>query len=322
LGNYVARRLLLFLPTLIGASVLIFAIMRILPGDVAVRILAGPTGQNQYTHAEVVKLRGKLGLDDPVPLQYVRWLAKASKLDFGESVVRIGPVSSDIVRRFTHVTLELAILTTIISLTLGLASGVTQAVWNNTVVDAALRAVSIGGLAMPAFWVGSLLVIATVRLFNWLPPLGFTPFWIDPWKNLQQVALPALSLGYLLAATISRMTRATTLEVLGADYVRTARAKGLSSTSVILRHALRNALLPVVTIAGLQIGALLGGTVIIERLFNLPGVGSAAVSAISAGDYPTVEFVVVLYAFIFLLINLCIDIAYGVIDPRVRHGSQ
>ena len=271
--NYAIRRLLLFIPTLIAVSMLVFALMRVVPGDVAILILAGPgeEGATLFTDEEVQALREQLGLDNPIYVQYVDWMRGVITLDFGDSLFANSPVASDVLRRFYRVSLPLTFLTVILALLFAIPSGVAQAIMQDRPLDYILRAISIGGVAMPGFVVGTLMLLLTVRVFTWIPPLEFRPIWEDPLITLQQLIMPALALGYLFSASLSRMVRSTMLEVLRQDYIRTARAKGLNSSTVIVRHALRNALLPVVTLAGLQLGTLLGGTVIIETLFNLPG---------------------------------------------------
>ena len=320
--NYAIRRLLLFIPTLLVVSMLVFGLMRVVPGDVAILVLAGPgeEGATRFTDEQVQEVRERLGLDDPIYVQYVNWMRGVVTLDFGDSLFANSPVASDVIRRFYRVSLPLTLLTVSIALLLAIPSGVVQAIMQGSIWDYILRAISIGGVAMPGFVVGTLMLLLTVRVFGWIPPLEYRPFWEDPWITLQQLIMPALALGYLFSASLSRMVRSTMLEVLREDYIRTARAKGLKSSTVLIRHALRNALLPVVTLAGLQLGALLGGTVIIETLFNLPGVGRATIQAINTRDYPLVQFVVLLFATIFLTVNLTIDLAYGVLDPRIRYG--
>ena len=261
------------------------------------------------------------GLNDPLYVQYVDWMRGVITLDFGESLFTNSPVATDVLPAVLE----------------GVAAahdhdrqprpavrdpraGVIQAIMQDSPADYVLRAISIGGVAMPGFVVGTLMLLVTVRIFLWIPPLEFQPIWEEPLVTVQQVIMPALALGYLFSASLSRMVRSTMLEVLRQDYIRTAHAKGLKSSTVIVRHALRNALLPVITLAGLQLGGLLGGTVIIETLFNLPGVGRATIQAINSRDYPLVQFVVMMFATIFLTVNLAIDLIYGVLDPRIRYG--
>ena len=320
--NYAIRRILLFVPTLLMVSILIFGLMRVVPGDVAILILAGPDeeGTTRFTEEEVQALRDRLGLNDPLYVQYGDWMRGVITLDFGESLFTNSPVATDVLRRFWRVSLPLTIMTVSLALLFAIPSGVIQAIMQDSPADYVLRAISIGGVAMPGFVVGTLMLLVTVRVFLWIPPLEFQPIWEEPLVTVQQVIMPALALGYLFSASLSRMVRSTMLEVLRQDYIRTAHAKGLKSSTVIVRHALRNALLPVITLAGLQLGGLLGGTVIIETLFNLPGVGRATIQAINSRDYPLVQFVVMMFATIFLTVNLAIDLIYGVLDPRIRYG--
>ena len=320
--NYAIRRILLFVPTLLMVSILIFGLMRVVPGDVAILILAGPDeeGTTRFTEEDVQALRDRLGLNDPLYVQYVDWMRGVITLDFGESLFTNSPVATDVLRRFWRVSLPLTIMTVSLALLFAIPSGVIQAIMQDSPADYVLRAISIGGVAMPGFVVGTLMLLVTVRVFLWIPPLEFQPIWEEPLVTVQQVIMPALALGYLFSASLSRMVRSTMLEVLRQDYIRTAHAKGLKSSTVIVRHALRNALLPVITLAGLQLGGLLGGTVIIETLFNLPGVGRATIQAINSRDYPLVQFVVMMFATIFLTVNLAIDLIYGVLDPRIRYG--
>lgn len=317
---YLIRRLTLFVPTLILVTVLIFIILRVLPGNVAILVLAGPGGENHFSQADVKRVEHELHLDKPVPVQYAEWVGGAAKLDFGKSVIQSSPVASQVVQRFLRCTWELAVLTVFFSVLIAVPLGVLQAVKQNTVIDYVLRLITIGGIAIPGFVSGTLIIIVAVRYFHWLPPIEYKPLWADPATNLKQMFLPALVLGYAFSAAIARLLRATMLEVLREDHVRTARAKGLAERTVLTRHALRNSLLPVITIIGGQIGALLGGTAIAEQLFNLPGVGNAAVQAIQYRDYPLLQFIVLLFGVIFMVTNLAVDLSYAWIDPRIRYG--
>jgi peptide/nickel transport system permease protein len=318
--RYIIQRIGLFIPTVIIVSIIIFTVMRIVPGNVAVLILVGPGGENRYSAEDVKKVEQQLGLDQPLPVQYINWMKGVVTLDFGGSVIQNSPVASQVMQRFLRVTLELAVLTILIALAIAIPSGVIQAVWRNSPWDYVLRFLTIGGIATPTFVLGSLVIIVAVRSFGWLPPIGYKPIWEDPILNLKQMLLPAITLGYAFAASTARMVRSSMLEVLREDYVRTARAKGLRGSTVITRHAVRNCLLPVITLVGAQVGALLGGTVVSETLFNLPGVGRTAIDAINNRDYPLVQFIVLMYAVIFMFVNLLVDLAYAAIDPRIRYG--
>jgi peptide/nickel transport system permease protein len=317
---YLIRRLTLFAPTLFLVTVLIFIILRVLPGNVAVLVLAGPGGENRFSQADVKRVEHQLHLDKPIPVQYAEWVGGALKLDFGKSVIQSSPVASQVFQRFLRCTWELTVLTVIFSLIIALPLGVLQAVKQNSFTDYVLRLITIGGIAIPGFVSGTLVIIVAVRYFHWLPPIQYRTLWADPATNLKQMILPSLVLGYGFAAAIARLVRSAMLEVLRYDHVRTARAKGLAERTVLVRHALRNSLLPVITIIGGQVGALLGGTAIAEQLFNLPGVGSAAVQAIQNRDYPLLQFIVLLFALVFMITNLLVDLSYAWIDPRVRYG--
>lgn len=316
---YIVRRLLLVPVTMFVASVAIFAVLRVVPGDVALTILAGREGVSAIHEEDLAKIRRELGLNRPVPMQYLSWIGNLARLDLGKSLFYDVPVRDEFAKRFP-VTLEMAVLTIIISLSIGIPVGVMTAIKQDTPVDYVLRVISIGGIAMPGFWIGSMVILVLSLYFHYLPPIGYIPVWENPWTNFQQLIFPALVLGYLLAALTARMTRSTMLEVLREDYIRTARAKGLHERVVLARHALKNALIPVVTIVGAQFAHLLGGTIIMESLFGLPGLGNALISALRDRDYPIVEnFVVIMVAW-FLLLNLIVDLAYSWLDPRVHYA--
>lgn len=316
--TYIARRILLFVPVLIGISMLIFIFMRVVPGDVAVTILAGPDGGGTIDPVKLEQLREKLGLRDPLVVQYGRWVWDLVRLQPGNSLVSGAPVMGEIRLRLP-VTLELAILSMIISLSIAVPLGILMAMRQDTPVDYIARMLSIGGLAMPTFWSASLMILFLSLWFNWLPPLGYHSFFSSPIANLKQMIWPALSLGYLMAAVVSRMIRTSLLEVFRQDYVRTATAKGLSHRLVVTRHALKNALIPVVTVLGVQIAALASGSVIMESIFSLPGLGRSLVTAIQYRDYPMVQTLVVVFAFFVVISNLVVDVAYAWFDPRVHY---
>ena len=315
--RYIVRRLIFLVPTVIMVSLIIFGLMRILPGDVARMILIGPGGEGVAREEDVAKIRETLGLNRPLAVQYVDWLWGVITLDAGKSLWSSEPVFRELGRRIP-LTTEIALLATAISLLVAIPTGVLSAVRQGTWIDYSTRVFSIAGLSLPNFWVGTLIILLLVYQFRWTPPLGYVSFFEDPWKNIQQVIWPALALGYSQAAIISRMTRSSLLEVLREDYVRTARAKGLAEKAVIIRHAIRNALLPVITLAAVQFGYVLGGTTVMETVFNLPGVGRFLVDAIGHRDYPVVQTLVLMFAMIFVLINLVVDILYTQLDPRIR----
>lgn len=317
-GQYIARRLLVLVPTLALISIIIFAIMRVLPGDVATMILMGPGGDAGAARPEdVAKIKNELGLDRPLPVQYADWMAGLLRLDAGRSLWSREPVVTEIRRRLP-LTMELALLTTVISMAVAIPTGVVAAVKQGTWLDYVSRVFAIIGLAMPNFWVGTLIILLLVYLFDWSPPLGYVDFFADPVRNLQQLIWPAVALGYAQAAVVSRLTRSSLLEVLREDYVRTARSKGLRERRVVLRHALANAMLPIITVAAVQLGFVLSGSAVLETVFTLPGVGRYLIDGIGHRDYPVVQTLVLLFALLFVLINLAVDMLYAVLDPRIR----
>ncbi len=318
--KYVARRLLLFVPSLLGASLLIFVLMRLVPGDIA-EILVYQTGSESSTVQErqIREIRAELGLDRPIAVQYLAWLGNAVRGDFGYSYTQRRPVTEILRERFPR-SMELAFLTILVAVVWAIPLGVISAVRQNTWVDHLVRLVSISGLSLPIFFTGVLILYALVRFFRWLPPLEFVSFLDDPAENLKQLVWPTLAQAYYISAPIMRLTRSQMLEVVRQDYVRTARAKGLADRAVVYRHALANSLLPVVTFIGWWGGRLLGGIVIMEIIFAVPGMGTALVQAVSYRDYPTVQALVFVMAVVFLTINLLIDLFYGWLDPRIRYA--
>jgi peptide/nickel transport system permease protein len=318
--QYVARRLLLFIPSLLGASILIFVLLRLVPGDIAEIIVYQAGAESSAIQQQQVReIRTELGLDRPIAVQYLAWLGGALRGDFGHSYIQRRPVTEIVRERFPR-SLELAFLTLVLAVVWAVPLGVISAVRQNTWADYAVRVVSISGLSLPIFFTGVLILWALVRFFRWLPPLEFVPFFEDPVENLKQLIWPAAAQAYYIAAPITRLTRSQMLEVVRQDYVRTARAKGLAERMVVVRHALKNAAIPVVTIAGLDIGTLLGGAVITETVFAWPGVGRLAIDSISARDFPVVQADVFFLALGFVGINLLVDVLYTWLDPRVRLG--
>ncbi|MFH1486203.1 MAG: ABC transporter permease [Chloroflexota bacterium] len=315
--KYLARRLLVLLPTVIGLSIIIFLLMRVMPGDVARMILVGPEGEGTYDEAAYQALQNELGLNRPIYVQYLDWSWRLLNLDAGRSLRYNRPVAQEIVSRFP-VTLELALLTTLISLTVGIPLGVLSAIRQNRLSDYAARIISIAGLTAPPFWIATLVVLGLVLFTGWMPPVIFSRLTDDPGANLSQMIWPALVLGYNHAALLSRMTRSCTLEVLRQEYIRTARAKGLVERVVISRHTLRNALIPVITVFGFQFGHMLGGSVIQETIFGIPGLGKGLVDAVFYRDYPTVQGFIVTFGVALIVVNLITDLVYGWLDPRVQ----
>src|SRR6266542_6574958 len=300
---YVVRRLVLFIPTLIGASILIFVLMRLVPGDIA-EILVYQTGSESSAiqQKQIQKIRQELGLDQPVAVQYLAWVGAAAHGDFGRSYAQRRPVGDILRERFPR-SMELALLTLVIAIVWAVPLGVVSAARQNTALDYLARLVSLSGLSLPLFFTGALILYGLVRFFRWLPPLEFVAFTENPLENLKQLIWPALAQAYYISAPITRLTRSQMLEVIRQDYVRTARAKGLRERAVVYRHALANSLLPVVTFIGWWGGRLLGGTVIMEIIFSVPGMGTTLVSAVNNRDYPTGQAIVFVMALVLRTMN-------------------
>ena len=320
MAQYVMRRLFLFIPTLILATMMVFALFWIVPGDAAMMILTGEDGEGGRVDIEdLERLRSELGLDRPIYVQYGEWVFNLLKGDLGTSIWYRIPVMDELKDRFI-VSMELAVMAILMAFVVAVPLGVISAVKQDTKGDYASRIFALIGIAMPTFWVGILTVYALAYIFNWLPPLGYAKVWEDPLTNLQQLIFPALVLAFHDLAFTARVTRSSMLEVMREDYMRTARSKGLSEWVVTGRHALRNALLPVITVSGYQFGRLLGGVIIIEVIFVVPGVGSFLIDAIVHRDYVVLQAVVLLTAAVVLVLNLVIDLFYAVLDPRIRYG--
>ena len=318
MGRYVVKRFLLMVPTLLGVAVLAFVLLRIVPGDVVeARFLAA--GQGQYVDkAQMEAERTRLGLDQPLWKQFLIWLWGLVRLDFGLSMWTGAPITQEIKLRF-FLSFQLALMATAVATVLAIPLGIIAALKQDTWIDFAVRIFSIAGLAMPSFWLGILIILAFLVIFRWLPPMVYTPFWVDPWQNLAQLIWPALAVGYRYSAVATRMTRSAMLEVLREDYIRTARAKGLWLKLVLVRHALKNALLPVITVIALEFAFLLGGLVVTEQVFNLNGLGLLFVEAIARRDYTLTQALVLLIAASFILVNFFMDVMYAWLDPRIRH---
>jgi peptide/nickel transport system permease protein len=316
-GIYVLKRLLAMIPTLLGVAVLIFLLLRVVPGDVVEARYIG--GGSVFQSQELMDIeRKKLGLDQPLWQQFTTWMAGIARLDFGLSMWTGSPISEEIRLRFA-LSLQLAIMASLIAQVLAIPLGILAAVKQDTWVDYAVRVFSIAGLATPSFWLGILMILTMLIVFKWVPPMVFTPLWVNPWDNLAQMIWPALAVGYRYSAVGTRMMRSAMLEVLREDYIRTARAKGLWLKLILTRHALKNAILPVLTIMSLEFAFLLGGLVVTEQVFNLNGLGMLFVEAISHRDYTLTQALVMLVATFFLFVNFFVDIAYAWIDPRIRY---
>ncbi len=317
MGPYALRRLLLLVPTLVGMSLLIFVMLRLLPGDVVDILLAGD--QQVDTSQAKIALRRSLGLSDPLPVQYVRWVGDLLRGNPGISL-RSGQPVGGLLLRALPVTLELAGLAVVIGTLLAVPLGVVSAVRRDTRFDFAARVAGLVGLSLPNFWLATLALLVTSKAFGWVPDIVYINPLTDPLGNLKQMLLPAAAIAVQLVAIVMRMTRTTLLEVLGQDYIRTARAKGARERIVVYRHALRNAFIPVLTVIGFQLGALLGGSAIMEVIFGLNGLGNTLVQAIFNRDYPLVQVAALFIATVFVVINLVVDLLYAVLDPRIRQG--
>ena len=315
--SYIGQRLLIGLVTLFGMSIVIFVLLRLAPGDI-VDILFSAGGY--VNPSERLAIERELGLDKPISIQYLDWLEQMAVGNLGKSY-RYDLPAWEIIRPLVPVTIELAVLSLIVAVFLGVPAGVVSAVRQDTRLDYALRVVSLAGLSMPSFWLGMVIILGLVAWFGWIPPVTY----VRPTENLPlhlvQFMLPALAVGYRSSALIMRITRSSLLEVLREDYVRTAWAKGQSKRVVIWRHALKNAILPVVTVVGIEFAFLIGGLVVTETVFNLPGLARFLVQAILWRDYPIVQNLVMIIAIVVILSNLIVDMLYGVLDPRVRYGS-
>jgi peptide/nickel transport system permease protein len=304
------------LPTLFGVAALVFFLLRVVPGDIVELKYAG---SGAYAPKEAIaRERAQLGLDQPLWKQFSDWMVGIARLDFGTSMWTGRPITHEIAIRL-ELSIELALLATAVAVLISVPLGTLAAVRQDTWIDYAVRIFSIAGLAIPSFWLGIIIILAFIIYFQWLPPLTFTPFWVDPKANLMQLIWPALAVGYRYSAVATRMTRSAVLEVLREDYIRTARAKGLWEGAVFMRHALKNALLPVITVIGLEFAFLVGGLVVTEQVFNLNGIGKLFVEAISQRDYTMVQSLVVLTSFVFIFVNFLVDMINAFLDPRIRY---
>jgi len=314
--KYLLKRFLFMFPTLFGVAVVIFLLIRIIPGDVVELRLAGDSGT---VSAKILESeRARFGLDKPVWQQFLTWLAGVVRLDFGTSMWTGAPIWDEIKLRFA-LSFQVAVMATVLAVVLAIPLGVVAALKQDTWVDYVVRIFSIAGLATPSFWLGIVLILGLLIVFKWLPPMVYTPFWVSPWQNIQQLIWPALAVGYRYSAVATRMTRSAMLEVLREDYIRTARAKGLWQKLVLRRHALKNAMLPVMTVVGLEFAFLLGGLVVTEQVFNLNGLGLLFVQAVAHRDYTLIQALVMLVAGFTILVNFAMDVMYGWLDPRIRY---
>ncbi len=313
--SYMLRRLGLILPTLLGVAILSFFLLRVVPGDVVeLRLRSG--GGN--VSAETVRQeKVRLGMDKPLPLQFADWMGGLAEGDLGISMWTGQPIAKEIGTRI-GLSLQVAVMAAVIAVLIAVPLGTLSALFRDTWVDYLIRFITMAGLAVPSFWLGMLIVMTLLWLFHWSPPVTYTPFWVDPVANLSQLVWPALAVGYRYAAVVARMVRSSVIEVMREDYIRTARSKGVRERRVVAHHAMRNALLPSITVVGLEFAFLIGGLVVTEQVFNLNGIGRLFVDAVTRSDFTLIQALVLLVAALFAVVNLGVDLLYGVVDPRVR----
>jgi peptide/nickel transport system permease protein len=315
--KYILKRFFLMFPTLVGVAIIAFLLLRIVPGDIVEARLMG-SGGAFVTAQMIAEERAKFGLDQPLWRQFATWLFDLARFDFGRSMWTGAPILEEIKLRFA-LSMQVALMATIVATVLAIPLGVIAALKQDTWVDYVVRVFSIAGLAMPSFWLGIVIILGFLIVFRWLPPMVYTPFWVDPWQNLLQLIWPALAVGYRYSAVATRMTRSAMLEVLREDYIRTARAKGLWMKLILVRHALKNAMLPVVTVIGIEFAFLLGGLVVTEQVFNLNGLGMLFVESVARRDYTLTQALVMLTASAFIVVNFLMDVMYAWLDPRIRY---
>lgn len=313
MGRYILKRIVSLIPILVGISVLVFTILHLVPGDPASIML----GTNATPEA-IKALRQSMGLDQPLLSQYLQWIGGLLQGDFGESVHTGEPILPQIIKRFA-ITLQLALFAVLIGWSIAVPIGIISAVRVHTPLDVLVRVVAMLGISVPGFAIGTLLLLVFSLYVGWFPPIDVISFWEDPAQAFQVFILPAVTMGIVLAAGVMRMTRASFLETLEKDFIRTAWAKGNNQWSVVIGHALRNSSIPIVTVAGMQIGYLLGGSVIVEQLFSIPGLGQYILDGIYQRDYPVVQGGVLFVALVFVLVNLLVDMIYTWIDPRIKY---
>ena len=315
--RFALRRIALMVPTLLGVAVLTFFLLRVIPGDVVELKLRADGGS--VTREIVAAERTRLGLDRPLPAQFGSWMEGLVTGDLGTSMWTGRPVVQEIGVRL-GLTLQVSFMAAIIAVVIAVPLGTISALYRDTWIDYAVRIFAIAGLAVPSFWLGMLIIMGLLTVFHWSPPVTYVSFFDAPLQNLSQLIWPAMAVGYRYAAVVARMVRSSVLEVLREDYIRTARAKGVFERLVVARHAMRNALLPAITVVGLEFAFLIGGLVVTEQVFNLNGIGRLFVDAVTRSDFVLVQALVMLLAVVFVTMNLVVDMLYGVLDPRVRQG--
>ncbi len=311
---YVVNRLWLALLTLLGLTLIVFVFLRVIPGSETTMLLGSDTSSSPQ---QVAELRHDLGLDRPIPVQYGDWIWGILRGDLGNSLFTGRPVTSEIVHR-VPTSAELAVLALILAALVGVPAGVASALRRDQAADHVIRLMSIVGLAVPSFWLGTMVMVYGAQWFNWIPPVSYTSPFESPLRNFTQFIVPAAIVGLALAASLTRMTRSAVLEVVQEDYVRTARAKGLGGWQVLGRHIMRNSLIPVITLYGVQVGYVVAGTVLVEAVFSLPGLGRLILDSITRKDYPVVQGIILFYGTLIVFVNLAVDLIYVVVDPRLR----
>lgn len=313
---YITKRIAIMIPTLFAVALLSFLLLRVVPGDVVEVKLRSDGGV--VTEQLLKSERARLGLDKPLPVQFADWLTGMARGNFGVSMWTGKPITYEIGTRL-GLSMQVAFMAAVLAVMIAIPLGTVSALFRGSWIDYVVRFVTIAGLAMPSFWLGMLIILGLLALFRWSPPVIYTPFFQDPVANLSQLIWPALAVGYRSSAVIARMLRSSIIETLQEDYVRTARAKGIYERLVVVRHAMPNALLPAITVIGLEFAFLLGGLVVTEQVFNLNGIGRLFVDAVTRNDFTLIQTLIMLVALMFALINLAVDLTYGFVDPRVRH---
>jgi len=316
MGNYILKRVLLMVPTLLGVALLIFFMLRVVPGDIIELKLRGDGGT--ASAAIVEQERERLGLNKPLPVQFGLWIKGLATLDLGVSLWTNRPVVEEIGIRI-GLTLQVAVMAAVIAAVIAIPLGTLSALYRDTWIDYLLRIFTIAGLAVPSFWLAMMIILLLLSMFAWAPPVTYTPFIQDPVANLSQLIWPALAVGYRYAAVVARLVRSSIIEVMREDYIRTARAKGLFEKTVVVRHAMGNALLPAITVFALEFAFLIGGLVVTEQVFNLNGIGRLFVDAVAHNDYTLIQAIVMLIAVMFIVVNLLVDVLYSVLDPRILY---
>lgn len=313
--SYILNRIALMVPTLLGIALITFVMIRIVPGDVVELKMRSDGGR--VTQQQINDERARLGLDRPLPEQFLGWMKGIVTLDFGNSMWTGRPVAHEIGERI-GLSIQVAVMAAIIALMIAVPLGTVSALFRDSLIDYVFRIVTIAGLAVPSFWLGMIIILVLLTFFRWSPPVTYVSIFEDPVKNLSQLIWPSLAVGYRYAAVVARMIRSSIIEVMQEDYIRTARAKGVAEFSVVIKHAMRNAMLPAVTIIGLEFAFLIGGLVVTEQVFNLNGIGRLFVDAVIRHDFILIQTLVFLLAIIFVSVNLIVDLIYGLLDPRTR----